>query len=269
MLDAVSKKIRSCHNSDMRPKHTHSCYIGTNEQNLSPSKKLLESIEKPSNSCHIGISGWHNFDIMAYRKSDRAIIFDYNLYQVIFMRQTLIAISENPTRQEFVDNIKEYIEYKINEAQIKMKDNDKCVCMIFFPNISNDPSYQLLHKANTLEEVTYELHRTGSWLASDDAYAHIRQLIQTDKIAIFGEDIRRVQTFARVKNLLRNNDISVDTLYLSNVHDWCIGSKSKLQFNRCVSCLADDSTLIIEADKDLNLYYFIIRGKKNREKIFD
>ncbi len=263
--DIISDKIRSLYNHDITDNLL--CYIGTNERNLSNTEKVLRNdlahLNVKDNRVHIGFSGYFNFDIAYWRKSNRIIICDINPSQVKLLKQSIIYICQSNNRHNFIKNISEYLNSKHNEMIIENRDKFyynhkgyKYTGLRIYPNISSDESYIKLKdkefsgdaKDIYLDQIKYELIRTGSWLSSDDSYYYIRNLALKDLIAIFCEDIRSTDIFVRIKNILSNNYIIVDTIYLSNIYDFMENDKDILKYNLSLKTLCCLKTLIIEAN---------------------
>lgn len=263
MIDPLSQKIRSFHNLNINKNDL--CYIGTNDYGLSRIEKLLKEYanDDTNETCNIGVSGYYNFDISVFGKWDRIIIFDNNEQQIKFMKQTLKIINISSNREQFINNMMSYLNIKyqehsilLNEKQLDFK-KTKCYGMYFMINISEDDSYKDLKYddypgTEAISEIIYELGRKGSWLFSDDSYNYIRKLVIKDYISIFCEDITSVDIFKRIGNILKNNNIYVDTLYLTNVKGY-LENDDKLLYDQSVKYLSNNKTLIIENKKILNI----------------
>ena len=70
---------------------------------------MREHNNETTETCHIGVSGYYNFDIAILRKSNRIIIFDNNEQQIKFMKQTLKSINISKNREEFINNMMSYL----------------------------------------------------------------------------------------------------------------------------------------------------------------
>lgn len=83
-------------------------------------------------------------------------------------------------------------------------------------------SPNILYEGCTSPEHEIDLHaatREG-WLANEDRYQFIRRLVLSNKIVAFTADITHHDSFQEIHQLLQDNGISVDTLYVSNVHNY-------------------------------------------------
>jgi hypothetical protein len=150
-------------------------------------------------------------------KPDRCVLFDKNNNQVIFLKQTLINVKKSETRYEFLIAMKEYLNLNNNIKNIEYAriikdhgynperlkpfvDSIHKSCLLFWPNISSDPSYYNYNiHGDIMDEISYELRRKDSWLSTDTNYNYIRNLVLTDKIAILCEDITNISTFKYMK----------------------------------------------------------------------
>jgi len=257
--DPLSKIIRSYHNTEIIK--IDACYIGTNEQNLSMTEKLIS--EHQYTGCHLGVSGYFNFDVAWWGKSNRIIICDINPHQVIFLKQTLKIMCESNNRTIFFDRMTKYLDLKLQEHNVEIREKSylgyELLTMRFYPNISNDNSY-----ANDMDmdnQVKYELARKGSWLSNENSYNYIRKLALGDLIAVFCEDIRCVNVFQKLRSLFIENQIRIDTIYLSNVYDF-LDSEDKLRYNHNIKSIINNDTLIIESEHKIGLYQTVVTGEK-------
>ena len=260
-MDPLTKKIKLHHNLNLES--IHACYIGTNEQNLTMIHHLLNQPCKKTmdTQCHIGVSGYYNFDLICWRKSDRAILFDCNPNQVTFMKHTLNMIRTCPSREQFKIQMLHY--FKIKKDAFLGGVGEKCNykdAMLFCPNISEDDSYKGLFEATEEIQLVFEFKRPLSWLYTDESYLYIKNLIIQDKIAIFCEDITNTPTFNKINQLLIDNHIHVDTIYVSNLFNWL--NTTHNNYYNTIKLLSNHKTYIIESDANLGLYQMIHMGNK-------
>lgn len=224
MDDALSRKIRMLHNDQINNRDC--CYIITNETGLEDIQEKLR-LCNIAMSCHLGVSGWYNFDLMCITKSSRGIILDYNCNQVSFLKQTLIILKNSYYRACFVEDFIKYLRAMENRmAEVRRQ----IVHDYGFHN--QNIAYNILHDSCTLfyinikdgrdpiEQVNHELIRNGSWLSTDNNYNYIRNLALQDKICVICEDITNTSNMRRILDLLDWNGITLNTVYLSNAMDY-------------------------------------------------
>jgi hypothetical protein len=274
--NTLSKKIRSYDNPNIKARWDMAIYIATNEQNLSSSRKILERPNKTTQDtiCHIGLSGYYNFDIAYWRKTDHIIIIDINPGQVKFLKSTLSILIDCPTRKDFVDEMIKYMHTCHLERSIELNLHTKnptySNTLFFCHNVSEDKSFKKIRIMESgsdpsLEsevcQIMYELTRPGSWLSTDASYAFIKKMASQDRVAIFCEDFMAINIMKQLGFLLKTNHIAIDTLYLSNAYDWAKSEEKKL-FNQSIQALIEPHTLIIEADQKTDMHQYIISGKK-------
>lgn len=262
-IDKLSQKIEQFHNLSLT--ETFPCYVGTNETNLSAIKTQLKNLPLSVHCCYIGVSGWYNFDMMVIRRIDRAVIFDINPHQVIFMKQTLNMIKDNDDICDFLLCMKEFLRSK-HEMRVNNISNKKypriCneLCLQF--NVSDDIEYISSRTSDNTEyeiigyaEILRELKRENSWLNN---YNFIRQLALDDKIAIICEDICNIISLTKIISLLHENCYEIDTVYLSNISDW-IGSATcgattecanHLKYQNIKDYFKSIAKIIISCDRD-------------------
>jgi hypothetical protein len=261
MSDILSQRIRSLNNDTINRRDY--CYITTNETGISNIRKILQTKKRHENSCHIGVSGYYNFDIMCITRPSRCILFDNNINQIRFLKYTLDHIKKSCTRFIFYDNICKFL-FQTDEI---MKSVHKSLIedygfhnynmeklhesgIMFWPNISDD-NFSLTPS----KEIKYELLRIDSWLGSDENYKYIQELALNDKISIICEDIRNTSRFVKIINILQSSNIQIDTIYLSNIGDYMLCDDDILSYNNSLELFKINSETIIRSDKYKNIQF--------------
>lgn len=242
----LSKRIReNFDNSNLSfpDDHFYEVYINTNEIGIEDVHEILKDIPMMTEGCHIGFSGWHNFDIMAKRRSGRAIICDINPENALFLHQVLDILRRSENRDNFIEEIVAFIEkykysYSCNPDDLELSINFAC-------NVSDDALY--LSCDTISDEIAIELKRPSSWLFSQDQYDHIRKLALNDRIALITQNICNSEIFKKLAKLLNDNNIPVDTLYLTNIAYYMKGSNIKL-FLQTIETLSASDTILITTE---------------------
>ena len=220
MTDCLSCAIRELH--DLNLLVGTFIYVVSNEI-ISPSvRNVLAKTQKLENACHLGFSGWYNFDIAVVRQSARIIICDINPNQISFLKRTLIMMIESTTREQFVETILVYIKQEIQkriESKLAVKHHK---FHAEFKTFDVNLLYLDSGKADITDVVPNELTRPYSWLSSNHSYNYIRNLAMNDRIAVLATDIANINVFSRIRDIL--DGYQIDTLYISNIPS-CLSQK--------------------------------------------
>lgn len=217
-LDPISKRLRKLDNSNLsKPGCDEWVYLGTNETGLENTFTQLSTFPQIVESCHVGFSSWHNFDIAAQRRSSRVIICDINPENALFLHETLRILRNSRSPQDFIVQMIAYVdgnEFVTDGKGIILTENVER-SIRFSPNISSDPLYR--EASGIQDELQIELRRSTSWVSDVQRFIHIRNLALKDKIALLTENICATQTFSTIAKLLTENGIQIDTVYTSNI----------------------------------------------------
>ena len=248
IIDPLSKQIRKLDNQVLK-NAPHSSftgvYISTNETGLESTRIALQSIKPVAQSSHIGFSGWHNFDIMIARKSSIGIFCDHNPEESFFMQKILNILRDSKDRFDFVKKAKAYAQSVNRDNEPSSNNPDHPIS--FTPNLSEDPIYEACVLPE--EEIEVELKKPGSWLSTDVGFNYIRQLACADKIAVITEDFRQSSTFQKIKTILQDNAVALDSLYVSNIHEYMKTEEDKQSFVKTVTALTNTDTTVIFAER--------------------
>lgn len=234
--DSWEDKFLLLDNPNKTLQKTVGVYIATNESNTSSIAQQLLSCAPQEPSCHIGFSGWHNFDIMSLRKSQYGIICDFNESSSLFLNATLKKLKKSATRQIFAEKINQFIERKSTDYWSYYVPKDK---ILFSFNITYDPLLK------PKEEVLKELEREGSWLSQDESYTYVKSLAEKDAVSVLTLDIRNTKNFEIMALAIKKSAAQVDTLYLSNINSYMETIEDRAAFRKTAFTLIEPKTLVI------------------------
>ena len=200
-------------------------FLTTNEKvNFAALAELGRSSKIPL-SCHIGFSGWHNFDLMAASMPEYGIICDINFRNTRLIHVTLQILSTAKDRFDFV--------HKFTPLVAKS--------FYFMPNLKFE------NLVNESDELKGELTRKGSWLSSDSSFKYIQKAALLGKIAALTVDICSTSTFERMGRILQENSIKVTSLYVSNIAQYLPNAESRHSYASSIRALVDGDTKMISA----------------------
>jgi hypothetical protein len=253
--DALSKKLRQFDNSTIVTPLLGQLgiYINTNEHAVVGTSNTLSVIPLISKGCHIGFSGWHNFDIMAQRRSTRGIICDLNPENALFLYHVLLYVRSCNNRFHFVEKIIEF--YAENSysgdrstTNKSFKQQANPLGVNFCVNVSEEAAYLYAGCRTVIDEMKGELQRPTGWLYNNERYEYIRALALDDKIALITDNICAFERFIQIARLLKDNMVQIDTVYVSNISHWIWKPEERRSFYRTIqSFLSDNQTILIDA----------------------
>ncbi|MBA3722550.1 MAG: hypothetical protein H0W88_09140 [Parachlamydiaceae bacterium] len=220
-----------CFNNPNVTGQINGIYITSNETNLSTTQKLLLEHPRSINdkSIHIGCAAWHNFDIMCTRKSNYGLIIDFNPENAKFINKTIAIINSCETRDDFKQTMINYLN--------SLEENERA---LFFHSDQ---------KGIPTESIESELLRDGSWLQSDDNYSYIKEIVSQGHLIAITENITNHTQFGKIRNFLDENDIVIDTLYLSNISSFMQTTNDKNEYEKSVKQLLHKDTIFINCPK--------------------
>lgn len=227
----------------------HGIYITTNEKDLEKSLNYYKTHPPSAQpSMHIGCAAWHNLDIISARKSSYGLIIDFNPKNRQFVEKTAELIQANSSRQLFKKAIVEYL----NSLTGKNRE------IFFHPDQKKSP----------VEKIKDELSREGSWLESDENYLYVKEMVSKGKLIAITVSLTHPETFIRLRQYLKAKDISIDTLYLSNICNFMKSAHDQHLFHKSVQQLLDSETLFINCPKiqkgseTIILNQIVMKGKE-------
>ncbi|MFJ1266969.1 hypothetical protein ACD661_00200 [Legionella lytica] len=250
--DPISKHLRKQDNHEIRFPFPNQAgvYINTNEHGFIHVFAQMSSLPLIPQSIHIGFSGWHNFDIMAQRESSRGIICDINPENALFMHYTLKYLIRCSNKDEFIEKMTHFVKknkYDGSRTNFEKKAYHGFITpksIKFSLNVSDEyPDH-----FEVLEEIALEQQRETSWLFTTERYNYIRNLALGDKIVVLTQSICAHESFLRIRRLLTENALQIDTVYVSNIGEWMRTEEQQTHFLETISVLlSDNETILIDA----------------------
>lgn len=230
-LDPLMKRVLRFHRNDMKDDVWAEIYITTNEENTKATRDFLLTEPLVENGCHIGVSGWYNFNMMAMRKSSYGVICDINPKNKVFIDKTVEVLQRAKSRADFARQMIRYVrEQPFDYACYFGAENEQ-------GEVSSEMEIQNSYDAfGSLE---------GSWLSNDEDYEYIRTLAVQGKIVAFTENIKATGTFERIAKLMRDNAVFIDTVYVSNVCDYMYKDADKQDFANSMNALISNETIVV------------------------
>lgn len=208
-------------------------YFFCNEQDQEKIIEELKKSKKIKNSCHFGFSTLFNYDVIAAKESEIAIICDIS--EVVFKYHSIIkkSILKAQTKEEFVKIVLQEIE----DSKILEEFTEE-----YLAKISSD-----IKKEEVWKYFLNENTRKGSFLNDDKSFLHIKTMYQNNKIFHINLNAAdKNDNFLILSKWFEMKDYYVDTIYLSNIFEW-LGSDDKKIFLQNIKHLMNTTTCVIDA----------------------
>lgn len=193
-----------------------------------------QALDDNRHTCHVGVSGLFNYDMMAARKSGFAILLDINP-NVIKVHKIVIELLKDmdiATRHDFMAK--------------------------FMTRLRSDSVNLMVFDLRLFQALERQLEQEHTWLGTDEAFEHIRLLAIADRIVPIELSLADTKNLAAIAQAIRSADYRVDTLYTSNVIEWIMQASprqevenAKTAFAMALLPLIDQSSLYISSDNRL------------------
>jgi len=80
-------------------------FVNSNEGGIKASAEVLKKVRFAGKGVHLGVSGWHNYDISVITKPEFIIIMDESLDVKEFHEHTINLLKKATNREEFIAQI--------------------------------------------------------------------------------------------------------------------------------------------------------------------
>jgi len=200
-------------------------YVLSNEKGQTKLFSELAPVSTRSNGIHLGFACWLNFDLIALRKPQFAILCDIDTDMIALLDLIKETVKTSSTQDEFIE--------------------------AFWQKLSKTNNFSgLLGKKEILNKERFrEKMQSKGWLSSQENFLTVKQMYFDGKI------IHRVLNvtdtsgkFTQIQSWARENQLAFDTIYLSNIVEWVKGNQTPM--NQNIDKLMDAQTCVISAWKE-------------------
>lgn len=235
-------------------------FINSNECNMKQVEEQLLSHSLADKKCHVGVSGWHNYDIAAITRPSYLIVGDVSKKTLDFHAASIEFLKSSQTREEFIQKMAKQLlsdsSEPLTEANFKdhfqliVWDQDHPIKMEDYYKNSSEPLYEKVENA-----LKMEMNRPGSWLFTEEKFRFIQKQAIDGKILSHSVNLVDPESFQSFSTKLNNVCSSIHTLYLSNAQDWIHSPQARKSFVSHIQSIADKQTFIIDAAIQGDLIY--------------
>jgi hypothetical protein len=198
----------------------HTVFLTTNEEGQ---EKTLNTLARhPVNgNTMIGVSGFFTLNAASVRGTrsgtaqeiDYVIILDRSDKVALFWQDMSSLIQNKGSREQTLLAIQELI----------LREHSR-----YFLDSKGNPFSNAVSRCSMLNQ---EIGNSISWLSSDAQYARIKRIFDTHHFAFIKIDLCDLTAMRVFSEILKQNNLTVDTAYLSNVYEYTIVYKNT-QLNR-------------------------------------
>jgi hypothetical protein len=203
-------------------------YVTTNELDEDVTIEALKTISSVGNLL-IGVSGFCCLDLAATRKVDYVLIVDPSSLTELFWKQVTPLITDSQSRSDCIIKLQTHLKANINNYS------------------SETTSEETI--ADDLENYNFAIRQYPSWLATDAGYEHIKNVFKKGNFAFVKMDIIDTETCKKLKQVFENFSLKLDTIYLSNVHNF-IRIQDYPKYAQSLELLLSDNTIIVDTQDE-------------------
>ena len=204
-----------------------STYVVCNETSYHETLSLLRQLPRNDNGVHIGWACQFNYDVIACRQPQYAIICDINTNMHNLYKKICFLLLSKIDRETF---------------------NQELLLFFSQPEIQEKLSYT--HEFSTPLELLQKLQWEGSWLTCDDKYELIQDMHTQKRIVYRMLDITDDSGyFSALHSWLNTNCLEVDTLYASNIIEWLKSEDQQSRYRLNLEQLMSPNTQFIYAKR--------------------
>lgn len=209
----------------------HLSVIGENLDRHRTHLRTVSNTPAFQGGLYAGAAGFVNLSYMAAAKASAGLLFDINTYQTLFWNVVFDKISKSPTPSAFRKHLSSIIPDMESAAMRTFKEplreafrrNCDRFSGALFKSL---PAVDLARWIMTGSQTTPD----GAWMHDPALYRHIRALVLNKAIGAITLDISSKKACDEVRNFLDGHDISVRTLYVSNILNFMQSPVRKTDF---------------------------------------
>jgi len=233
----------------------HRLFLTTNEINQADSLFTLAKHKVTGNTI-IGVSGFFTLNAASAlgtycskpgSEIENIILIDRSLRVEHFWKQMQVIITSSSKKEEVISKVTDLLK-KEQTRYYPEGSTSLCLTTGIYTKISTEGSV-----AEYLKELDDEVLCAHSWLSSDDKFARIKRIFDNKHFIFKRMDLFESEPIEAMGKILKERNITVDTIYLSNVYEYAKSPEVKQQFKKAVQYLILPETLVIRTQSRCEL----------------
>lgn len=230
-------------------------YVTSNEFGQKKVRDTLKTTDKIPGGVHFGVSGIYNWDLIAYMKSEFAILGDYNPAVAEFNRRMLAILAEANSPEEFVEKAFE---------QMKL---DLALNEYFYAyNVFYSATHKLPDNTSLRDDLEFQLKRMlqrENGALSKENFPVLQKMAREGRIVPLHLDFCDADAIKMIADAIHEQGFVFSSLYLSNAYDYLQNNPDAAKaFKQNIAVLQQDHTCIIDAFMKLgSIRSFTFYGK--------
>jgi len=215
--------------------YDHRPCLATNES--MQSETLVDLAEEPlTGNTVIGVSGFFTLNAAAFRGTasssshgeiENIILLDRSIRVEYFWEKMKKIIASSSNRFEVLDKVTHHLEkYRT----------------FYYNNGWETPKKTV---SDMLEDLASEVFNDESWLCCDEKFAKIKQIFDKGHFIFKRLDLCDKKEIESVSKILKERNIAIDTIYLSNVVEYVDSAAEKETFISAMEHLISPKTLVV------------------------
>ncbi|HEU4839180.1 MAG TPA: hypothetical protein VFS88_07205 [Micavibrio sp.] len=207
----------------------HLAVIGENLERHSMHLQTVSNTPSLQGGLYAGAAGFVNLSYMAAAKASAGLLFDINTYQTLFWNIVFDKVAKSSTPAAFRKNLSSIIP-DIESAALRsfkepLRETFRRNC-----DYANGALFKGLPAGELSHWIMTPSRPAGLWMHDPALYSHVRALVLNKAIGAITLDISSRKACDEVRKFLDGHDISVRTLYVSNILNFMQSPVRKTDF---------------------------------------
>lgn len=241
-------KFTECPGSEKNGCKAYGVFVTSNETGQKKVRDLLKTMKKIPNGVHLGISGLHNWNLIAQMQSSFAILIDFNPNTAIFHRNMLSILAASESPDDFImsagvqmnkDREKDPDFYfPMNNLYMIAQSGDAHSCTLSNMYINMPPLQQNMFELILMKQKDRAL--------SKENFLFLRKMAREGRIVPFHLDACDTAAIKTIADAVKEQGFVFSSLYLSNVFDY-LKNDQRTAFKQNIDALKQDGTCVFSS----------------------
>jgi hypothetical protein len=220
----------------------HRVFATSNEYNQRQIREVVKAMKKIPDGAHFGVSGLHNWNLIAQMKSRFAVLVDLNPEVADFHRKMLRILCRAKSPNDFLLQA---------TAQIKVdaRKGLKCATNSLYADRCgqyNPASYRRLKYEEKLRFQLNKMLREDLALSKEN-FPFLQKMAKEGRIVPLYADLCNTKVIQEIADALHAEGLVFSSIYVSNIYDYLKKNPiARKNFQQNINAMKQDGTCIID-----------------------
>lgn len=238
LKEKLGKIEKPCQNSS----RFHRVFATSNEYNQRQIREVVKAMKKIPDGIHFGVSGLHNWNLIAQMKSRFAVLVDLNPKVADFHRKMLRILCRAKSPNDFLLQA-------TTQIKVDARNGSKCAINSLYKDRCGQYNPAPYRRLKYSEKLRFQLNRMlrEDLAFSKENFPFLQKMAKEGRIVPLYADICNTKVMQEIADAVHGEGLVFSSIYVSNIYDYLKKHPiARKNFQQNINAMKQDGTCIID-----------------------